>query len=54
MLQGDSMHNAAALLVPLLNKGMKLLVYAGKAGMPFCDFFHVENLRNRSHYRPPV
>ncbi|KAF8498472.1 hypothetical protein BU17DRAFT_72315 [Hysterangium stoloniferum] len=29
---GDSVHNAAELFVPLLNKGVRLLVYAGKAG----------------------
>jgi cathepsin A (carboxypeptidase C) len=29
--QGDGMHNSAALLIPLLNDGIKLLVYAGNA-----------------------
>ncbi|CCA72778.1 related to carboxypeptidase [Serendipita indica DSM 11827] len=29
--QGDGMHNSAALLLPLLNDGIKLLVYAGNA-----------------------
>ncbi|PVF96556.1 peptidase S10, serine carboxypeptidase [Serendipita vermifera] len=29
--QGDGMHNSAELLVPLLNDGIKLLVYAGNA-----------------------
>lgn len=29
--QGDGMHNSAALLIPLLNDGVKLLVYAGNA-----------------------
>lgn len=29
--QGDGMHNSAALLLPLLNDGVKLLVYAGNA-----------------------
>lgn len=32
MGQGDSMHNAALLLVPLINDGVRLLVYAGNAG----------------------
>ncbi|KAF8511662.1 Alpha/Beta hydrolase protein, partial [Hysterangium stoloniferum] len=36
MLQGDSVHNAAELLVPLLNKGVRLL-YAGKADF-MCNF----------------
>ncbi|KAF8521571.1 carboxypeptidase C [Hysterangium stoloniferum] len=36
-LQGDSVHNAAELLVPLLNKGVRLLVYAGKADF-MCNF----------------
>ncbi|KAF8515244.1 Alpha/Beta hydrolase protein, partial [Hysterangium stoloniferum] len=45
MLQGDSVHNVAELLVPLLNKGVRLLVYAGKAGItqprwsPFAEAF---------------
>ena len=35
--QGDGMHNSAALLPPLLEDGVKLLVYAGNAdGM--CNF----------------
>ena len=32
MLQGDSMHNTPALLPPLINDGVRLLVYAGNAG----------------------
>jgi Serine carboxypeptidase len=31
-LQGDSSHNSAALLPELVDDGMRLLVYAGKAG----------------------
>ncbi|KAF8510874.1 hypothetical protein BU17DRAFT_69861 [Hysterangium stoloniferum] len=50
MLQGDSVHNVAELLIPLLNKGVRLL-YAGKAesgneawvhnldGHPFAEAF---------------
>ena len=34
MGQGDGMHNAALLLVPLINDGVRLLVYAGNAGKP--------------------
>jgi len=37
MFQGDSVHNAAELLVPLLNNGVRLLVYAGKADF-MCNF----------------
>jgi carboxypeptidase C (cathepsin A) len=32
MLQGDGMHNSAALLPDLVNDGIRLLVYAGNAG----------------------
>jgi len=32
MGQGDAMHHAAALLPPLLESGIRLLVYAGNAG----------------------
>lgn len=32
LLQGDSMHNTPALLPPLINDGVRLLVYAGNAG----------------------
>ena len=32
VLQGDSMHNTPALLPPLINDGVRLLVYAGNAG----------------------
>ena len=31
-LQGDSMHNTPALLPPMINDGVRLLVYAGNAG----------------------
>lgn len=34
--QGDGMHNAALLLVPLINDGVRLLVYAGNAGSSIC------------------
>ncbi len=34
--QGDGMHNAALLLVPLINDGVRLLVYAGNAGESPC------------------
>jgi cathepsin A (carboxypeptidase C) len=33
MLQGDGMHNSALLLPELVNDGVRLLVYAGNAGM---------------------
>lgn len=32
LFQGDSMHNTPALLPPLINDGVRLLVYAGNAG----------------------
>ena len=32
MLQGDGVHNSAALLPELVNNGIRLLVYAGNAG----------------------
>ena len=32
MMQGDSMHDSAALLPDLINDGVRLLVYAGNAG----------------------
>ncbi|KAF8126125.1 Alpha/Beta hydrolase protein [Boletus edulis] len=37
MLQGDSMHNTPALLPPLINDGVRLLVYAGNADM-MCNY----------------
>ncbi|KAF8586261.1 alpha/beta-hydrolase [Ramaria rubella] len=36
-MQGDAMHNAAALLPPLLEDGIRLLVYAGNADF-MCNF----------------
>ena len=33
MFQGDGMHNSAALLPELLESGVRVLVYAGNAGM---------------------
>jgi len=33
MFQGDGMHNSALLLPELVNDGIRLLVYAGNAGM---------------------
>ena len=33
MMQGDSMHDSSALLPDLINDGIRLLVYAGNAGM---------------------
>lgn len=33
MLQGDGMHNSAVLMTELVNDGVRLLVYAGNAGM---------------------
>lgn len=33
MFQGDGMHNSALLLPELVNGGVRLLVYAGNAGM---------------------
>ena len=36
-LQGDEMHNSAKLLPPLVNDGVRLLVYAGEADM-MCNF----------------
>ena len=38
MMQGDSMHNSALLLPDLINDGVRLLVYAGNAGMWRCIF----------------
>lgn len=35
--QGDGMHNSAALLPPLIEDGVRLLVYAGNADM-MCNF----------------
>jgi cathepsin A (carboxypeptidase C) len=32
MMQGDGVHNAAALLPELVDHGVRLLVYAGNAG----------------------
>jgi hypothetical protein len=32
MMQGDGMHNAAALLPELIEDGVRLLIYAGNAG----------------------
>ena len=32
MMQGDGMHNAAALLPELVEDGVRLLIYAGNAG----------------------
>ena len=40
LLQGDAMHNTAALLPPLINDGVRLLVYAGNAGGYICPSFH--------------
>ncbi|KAI9568628.1 Alpha/Beta hydrolase protein [Boletus coccyginus] len=37
MLQGDSMHNTPALLPPLINDRVRLLVYAGTADM-MCNY----------------
>jgi len=37
MLQGDGMHNSAALLPDLVNDGIRLLVYAGNADM-MCNY----------------
>ncbi|KAN0085973.1 Alpha/Beta hydrolase fold [Tylopilus felleus] len=37
MLQGDSMHNTPALLPPMINDGVRLLVYAGNADM-MCNY----------------
>lgn len=34
--QGDGMHNSALLLPELINDGIRLLVYAGNAGMCIC------------------
>lgn len=34
-LQGDGVHNSAALLPELINDGIRLLVYAGNAGEVF-------------------
>lgn len=33
MMQGDGAHNSAALLPDLVNSGIRLLVYAGDAGV---------------------
>ena len=50
--QGDGMHNSAALLPPLLEDGVRLLVYAGNADM-MCNFIGneawVEKLENKFH-----
>jgi hypothetical protein len=47
--QGDGMHNSASLLLPLLNDGVKLLVYAGNAdGM--CNYIVSINL----HHDPVI
>ena len=35
--QGDGMHNSAALLPPLIEDGVRLLVYAGNADM-MCNY----------------
>ena len=35
-LTGDGMRNSAPLLTKLVNDGIRLLVYAGNAGMPSC------------------
>lgn len=32
-MNGDGMHNSASLLPELINNGIRLLVYAGNAGM---------------------
>ncbi|KAF9041173.1 Alpha/Beta hydrolase protein [Rhodocollybia butyracea] len=49
---GDGMHNSALLLPPLVNDGVRLLVYAGNAGK-FLDFFGnerwVEQLETKFH-----
>ncbi|KIP04923.1 hypothetical protein PHLGIDRAFT_31123 [Phlebiopsis gigantea 11061_1 CR5-6] len=50
--QGDGMHNSAKLLPPLLEDGVKLLVYAGDADM-MCNYMGneawVEKLENKFH-----
>ncbi|GJJ11360.1 hypothetical protein Clacol_005592 [Clathrus columnatus] len=52
MTQGDSMHDAAALLPPLLQSGIRVLVYAGVADF-MCNFMGnerwVNNLENLFH-----
>jgi cathepsin A (carboxypeptidase C) len=37
-MQGDGMHNSALLLPELIDEGVRLLVYAGNAGMYFLPF----------------
>merc|ERR1712130_751295 len=50
--QGDGMHNSALLLPPLVNDGVRLLVYAGNADM-MCNFIGnerwVEQLETKFH-----
>jgi hypothetical protein len=33
LLQGDGMHNAGALLGPLIDSGIRVLIYSGEADM---------------------
>ena len=47
LLQGDSMHNTPALLPPLINDGVRLLVYAGNAGEWDTFRFVYEGLCNK-------
>ena len=42
MLQGDGMHNSALLLTELVNDGVKLLVYAGNAGVSQRDILSID------------
>jgi len=52
MLQGDGMHNSAALLPELINDGVRLLVYAGNADI-MCNYIGnekwVEKLETKFH-----
>lgn len=45
MFQGDAMHNSALLLPPLINDGVKLLVYAGNADA-MCNYIGNERWVN--------
>lgn len=46
MLQGDGMHNSALLLPELVNDGVRLLVYAGNAGMSQSDILFIDLNKN--------
>lgn len=53
-MQGDGMHNSASLLPELVNDGVRLLVYAGNAGMFIALFLYSTSNRVLFHARYDV